>query len=400
MINIQGEYDPQFAPVAEAFECIFHKNAEVGASIGVYFRGKPVVDLWGGMADPDLQRPWERRTVTPIASTGKSLAAVCALMLVERGQLDLDAPVADYWPEFAAAGKDRILVRWLLAHRSGVAALDRPISNDDAMALTPVLKAIEVQKPWWEPGTRHGYHGMTFGFLVSGLIQHITGLTVGQFFAQEVARPLQLDLYIGLDQSEWDRVAHMIGPSQSEAIRSMINPAWFRFWLALLNPRSVSYHAIIGGTSVSFNDQDELRRYDVEDASAGVLGNGISLARLYAALIGNVDGIRLIGPDLIDQARRPESSGTDEVLRFRSDWGLGFMLPGGTMWPDIGVPGLFGHTGASGSLAFADPENELAFGFTPSRWSEFSGWLKAPKYRFESLMATAYRSIGIPTRAG
>jgi CubicO group peptidase (beta-lactamase class C family) len=174
----------------------------------------------------------------------------------------------------------------------------------------------------------------------------------------------------------------------------MINPVWFRYALGVANRRSASYRAIFAGTSVSFDDAAELVRYDVEDASAGAVGNGPSLARMFAALIGEVDGRRLISAVLMNAARQRQASGRDVVLRVRTDLGLGFALPGGPMWPDVGVPGLFGHSGASGSLGFADPEHRLAFGYTPNLWAELSGWFSTP-FRFHALTEAVYDCAGV-----
>jgi CubicO group peptidase (beta-lactamase class C family) len=175
----------------------------------------------------------------------------------------------------------------------------------------------------------------------------------------------------------------------------MLNPIWLPYLLGVANRRSASYRATFGGTSVSFNDADELVRYEVEDASAGAVGDGPSLARMFAALIGEVDGRRLISAELMNAARQPQASGRDAVLRIRTNWGLGFLLPGGPMWPNVGVPGIFGHPGASGSLGFADPEHRLAFGYTPNLWAELSGSSRAPKFRFQTLTEAVYQCAGV-----
>jgi CubicO group peptidase (beta-lactamase class C family) len=392
---MQGHCESGFGRVADVFEAQLRSGRDVGASVGVCLDGKPVVNIWGGSADPGRSVPWAEHTITPIGSTGKALASTALLILVDRGLVGLDEPVASYWPAFGQNGKDEIPVRLVLSHRSGVAALEVPISNNQAAALDPVLRLIEQQRPWWRPGVQHGYHAVTYGFILSGLIRAVTGRTVGEFFADEVARPLGLDLYIGLPPESHDTVAPMIGPSQRQAIRSMLNPVWLRYLLGVANRRSASYRATFGGTSVSFDDHEELVRYEVEDASSGALGNGPSLARMFAALIGEVDGRRLISADLMNAARQPQASGYDVVLRMRTDWGLGFALPGGPMWPDVGVPGMFGHTGASGSLAFADPEHRLAFGYTPNLWAELSGSFAAPRFRFQALTEAVYESAGV-----
>jgi CubicO group peptidase (beta-lactamase class C family) len=393
--GVHGHCESGFGRVADVFATQLESGRDIGGSVGVYLDGKPVVDIWGGSADHDRGVPWTEHTVTPIGSTSKSLASTAVLILVDRGLLDLDEPVARYWPAFGQNGKEDIPVHLVLSHRSGLAALDVPISNDQAAALDPVLRLIEQQRPWWRPGTKHGYHAVTYGFIISGLVRAITGRTVGEFFADEVARPLDLDLYIGLPRERHGTVAPMIGPSQRQAIKSMLNPVWLPYVLGVANRRSASYRATFGGTSVSFNDADELIRYEVEDASAGAVGDGPSLVRMFAALIGEVDGRRLISAELINAARQPQASGRDAVLRIRTDWGLGFLLPWGPMWPNVGVPGIFGHPGASGSLGFADPEHRLAFGYTPNLWAELSGSFSAPKFRFQVLTEAVYQCAGV-----
>ena len=320
--GVQGHCENGFGRVADVFAAQLANGRDVGGSVGVYLNGKPVVKIWGGWADSGRGVPWAEHTITPIGSTGKALASTAVLILVDRGLVDLDEPMASYWPAFGQNGKDEIPVRLVLSHRSGVAALDEPISNDQSAALDPVLRLNEQQRPWWQPGAKHGYHAMTYGFILSGLVRAVTGHTVGEFFADEVARPLDLDLYIGLPRELYDTVAPMIGPSQQQGIRSMINPVWFRYALGVANRGSASYKATFGGTSVSFDDAGKkLVRYDVEDASAGALGNGPSLARMFAALIGEVDGRRLISADLINAARQQRASGRDVVLRVRTDSG-------------------------------------------------------------------------------
>lgn len=390
-----GHCEPGFGAVADVLAANLDAGRDVGASVGVYVDGCPVVDIWGGSADPSRSLPWRQRTITPIASTSKALATTALLILVDRGLVDLEAPVASYWPAFANHGKAEIPVHLVLSHRSGVAALDQAVSNDQAAALDPVLRMIEDQKPWWPPGTRHGYHAVTYGFILSGLIRAVTGSTVGRLFADEVAAPLGLDLHLGVKPDDHGRVAPMIGPTQRQALQAVVNPVWLGYALSLINKRSVAYRATFGGTSVSFDDSDELHRFDVEDASAGAVGSGPALARLFAALIGEVGGHRLISSELMNAARQPQASGRDAVLGLRTDWGLGYSLPGGPLWPDPGVRGLFGHTGGSGSLAFADPEHRLAFGYAPNLWAELSAPFRAPRFRFQALTDAVYRSIGV-----
>src|SRR5256885_15811028 len=207
--TIHGEVAAGFEPVREAFAANFARHGDIGAAVCVYRDGRPVVDLWGGVADPDAGRPWERDTLQLVYSATKGATATAAHLLAQRGELDLDAPVAEYWPEFAANGKARIPGRWLLSHRAGVAALDRPVPLADMLAWHPMAAALAAQRPLWTPRTAHGYHGRTFGWLVGEVIRRVSGRTPGRFFAEEIAGPLGLDFYMGLPSGERARVSRM-----------------------------------------------------------------------------------------------------------------------------------------------------------------------------------------------
>ena len=205
---VQGHVEEGWGKVADAFRANFEGNpGEVGAACCVYADGRPVVDLWGGLADREANRPWNKDTIVAVASTTKGATAICAHLLVQRGELDLDAPVVKYWPEFGAAGKEQIPVRWLLSHQVGLPVIDGPLTFEEACAWDPVIRALEAQKPEWEPGTEHVYHSMTFGFLVGEIVRRITGKSLGTFFADEVAAPLGLSAWIGLPEEQEGRVA-------------------------------------------------------------------------------------------------------------------------------------------------------------------------------------------------
>ncbi len=210
MTTINGEVAPGFEPVREAFAANFTQHGDIGAAVCVYRHGRPVVDLWGGVADVDTGRPWTRDTLQLVYSATKGATATAAHMLAERGMLDLDAPVAKYWPEFAANGKAGIPVRWLLSHQAGLIALDEPLSLAEALAWEPMTAALAAQRPLWNPGTAHGYHGRTWGWLVGEVIRRVSGRSPGRFFADEIARPLGLDFFIGLPASERGRVSRMV----------------------------------------------------------------------------------------------------------------------------------------------------------------------------------------------
>ena len=207
---VQGHVEEGWGKVADAFRANFEGSpGEVGAACCVYVDGRPVVDLWGGLADSEANRPWDKDTIVAVASTTKGATAICAHLLVQRGELDLDAPVVKYWPEFGAAGKEQIPVRWLLSHQAGLPVVDGPLTFEEACAWHPVIRALEAQKPEWQPGTEHVYHSMTFGFLVGELVRRITGKSLGTFFAEEVAAPLGLSAWIGLPEEQEGRVARI-----------------------------------------------------------------------------------------------------------------------------------------------------------------------------------------------
>ena len=210
MSDIQGDVGAGFEAVRDAFAENFDKHGDVGAAFTLYHRGQKVVDIWGGVADVATGRPWAEDSLQLVFSTTKGATAVCANLLVQRGELDLDAPVVNYWPEFGAAGKENIPVRWLLSHRSGLPVVDVSPTPEEVLAWDPIVKLLAEQAPVWEPGTAHGYHALTYGWLVGEVVRRISGKSLGTFFADEVAAPLGLDFWIGLPASQEPRVSPLI----------------------------------------------------------------------------------------------------------------------------------------------------------------------------------------------
>ncbi|MFG3211081.1 serine hydrolase domain-containing protein [Streptomyces tendae] len=364
MTTIHGEVAAGFELVREAFAANFSEHGDIGAAVCVYQYGRPVVDLWGGVADPETGRPWTRDTLQLVYSATKGATATAAHMLAERGALDLDAPVAKYWPEFAANGKADIPVRWLLSHQAGLVALDRPVPLNEALAWHPMTAALAAQRPQWTPGTAHGYHGRTWGWLVGEVIRRGSGQTPGRFFAEEIAAPLGLDFFIGLPARDRDRVSRMVYqrpavdltavPAESvpEELREQV-AAW-------RDPESFSNraYAVTDPASIDF-DSSEVQAAELP-ASNGI-STAHGLARMYAALIGEVDGVRLLTSETLASATKEQASGKDQVMLIPSRFSSGYMLPTETN-PMIG-PNSFGHTGRGGSLGFADPEQGIAFGY-------------------------------------
>jgi CubicO group peptidase (beta-lactamase class C family) len=365
---VDGEVTPGFERVREAFGGNFEHGGDVGAALCVYQHGRKVVDVRGGLADSAAGRPWARDTLQLVYSATKAATATCAHLLAQRGELDLDQPVARYWPEFAAAGKADIPVRWLLSHRAGLPVIDHPIPLADLLAWDPMTAALAAQRPVWVPGTAHGYHGRTYGWLVGEVIRRVSGRSVGTFFAEEIAGPAGLDFFIGLPAAERGRVSQMViddppGPETIASIPIEQVPEQFRPLLAAAtDPDSLMNRAF--GLSVPDIDFNSPEAQAAEIPSSNGICTADGLARLYAGLIGEVDGVRILDPATTAAAAAEQAAGTDQVLLVPTRFASGFMLP--TNESPLGGPASFGHPGRGGSLGFADPETGIAFGYVVS----------------------------------
>ena len=358
-VKIEGTCDPRFSRVREVFADSFAHGIEVGAAVAATLDGKPIIDLWGGYADKAKTRPWTRDTLVNVYSTTKGLAAICAHRLVDQGKLDLDAPVAKYWPEFAQAGKDKIPVNFLLSHRAGLPAVRKQLPMDAYFNWNVMCSALAAQEPWWEPGTRHGYHAITFGHLIGEVIRRITGKTPGTYLRDEIARPLNLDMHIGVDASFDARIAELIGappppPDKPDPLAEMARDPESVTFKAIANPRPVVDPALVNSR--------EWRGAEVPAANGHATAR--SLAALYGALArdGKANGYQVLTPESIKRAHTEQANGPDLVLGVVTRWGLGFALnqAGAPIGPN---PRTFGHPGAGGSLGFADPDARLGFGY-------------------------------------
>ncbi|WP_116041215.1 serine hydrolase domain-containing protein [Amycolatopsis palatopharyngis] len=383
-----GSAEEAFAGVAEAFRENFAVGAEVGAAVCVYHRGKSVVDLWGGYADAARTDPWRPNTLAVLASPTKALVTGAALMLVDRGVLELDTPIAEYWPEFAAEGKSKINLRMVLAQRSGVVCLDHdPITYEYLVEHVPIANALAAAKPEWEPDTAHGYHATTFGHLVSELVLRTTGRTVGQFIAREIAEPLGLDCYIGLPDPESAHLATML-ESKAEELMAGAEPGdELAMLVALGDPSSLTFRAALGSMALTGAADPK-----VENPSYDGLSSAQSLARFYAALIGEVDGFRMLTPETVDELRKPHSSGICKVTLLPRSWGLGFNLPNGPVFPpSVGLDSAFGLAGANGNFTFADPEHELGFAYVQNSGARGIGHIEDRARRLTEAVYSALR---------
>ncbi|MFG2744530.1 MULTISPECIES: serine hydrolase domain-containing protein [Streptomyces] len=362
-MDVNGTVAEGFEPVRDAFVRNFETLGERGAAIAVYRDGRKVVDLWAGTKDVDGTEPWQRGTAQVVRSATKGVAAAVLLALWQRGRLDLDAPVAEYWPEFKARGKERVLVRQVLNHRAGLPVLDRPLTPQESLDPLRGPEAVAAQAPVWEPGTEHGYHALTYGWMLDGIVRRVTGKGTGEWIADEIAGPLGAELWLGLPAAEEaagraGRVGRVEAPEPASGAVLKARPKR-SVTDAYTDPDSLTRRAFAAITP--FPDQND----PAYRASALPATNGIAtadgLARVYAALIGEVDGVRLLDAATVERARAEESSGPDRVLVVNTRFGLGYMLHG-TASPLLG-PGSFGHPGRGGALGFADPEAGIALGY-------------------------------------
>ncbi|CAM5403451.1 serine hydrolase domain-containing protein [Streptomyces griseorubiginosus] len=360
-MDVNGTVAESFEPVRVAFARNFEALGDRGAALAVYRHGRKVVDLWAGTKDVDGTGPWQHGTAQVVRSATKGVAAAVLLLLRQRGELDLDAPVAEYWPEFKARGKERVLVRHVLDHRAGLPVIDRPLTPEEALDPQRGPEAVAAQAPVWEPGTDHGYHALTYGWMLDELVRRVTGIGAGEWIAREISGPLGAEFWLGLPQAEEaagraGRVGRVEAPEPTGALRARPRRSVTE---AYQDPDSLTRRAFAAITP--FPDQNE----PAYRASALPATNGIAtadgLARIYAALIGEVDGVRLFDPATVELARAEESSGPDRVLVVNTRFGLGYMLHGSAS-PFLG-PGSFGHPGRGGSLGFADPETGIALGY-------------------------------------
>jgi CubicO group peptidase (beta-lactamase class C family) len=383
---VAGEYDDRFAPVVEEFVRNFDEREEVGASLCVTLDGATVVDVWGGVADPKTGRAWERDTVSIVHSCTKGATALCAHVLAAQGKLDLEAPVAEYWPEFARAGKETATVRMMLDHSVGVPVLRGELAPGELYDWDRMVSRLEAEEPFWEPGTRHGYHMINFGWTVGELVRRASGRSLGTFFREAVAEPLGVDFWIGLPEELEGRVAPVI-----PTLRQKGDPLT-SFELAVVSDRaSVSALAIANVAGMNPNSR---AAHAAEIGGGGGITNGRGLAGMYTPLA--LGGGDLVDRDGLDRMRRVSSAvNRDATLCIGTRFAMGFMVSmDNRSRPDADSVILgehaFGHVGAGGSIGFADPSCGLAVGYSMNRMGK--GILL--NERGQSLVDATYRALG------
>jgi CubicO group peptidase (beta-lactamase class C family) len=378
---IDGYHDDRFAAVADAFAGNFAAHGEVGAAVCVAVDGRVVVDLWGGYADAGRTRRWQPDSLVNAFSVGKAFTAVCLHRLVGMGMLDVDDAVCRYWPEFAAEEKQDVTIRQLLSHRAGLPAVRRRLAPRAMLDWQAMTAALASQQPWWTPGSGHGYHCNTFGYLAGEVVRRVSGRSLGSVLREDVAGPLSADVHIGLAQREDHRVVEFLwpGPPPAEAEPDLSGDQLMEFntyW----NPSGLSGAGVINTRA--------WRAAEIPSTNCHASARGVT--RVYQALAagGAVDGIRVVDATALADAVTENAAGEDRILHRPSRFGLGFQLT--QVERPLGPgPSGFGHFGAGGSLGFCDPDAGVAFGYVMNqmgpRWQN-------PRNR--ALIDAVYSSLG------
>lgn len=361
-MEISGKVDPRFEAVRAAFHENFSRRGELGAALAVVVDGRTVVDLWGGIVDRISGRCWDGDTLVPIFSCTKGATALCAHVLVSRNRLDLDAPVARYWPEFGAAGKGRLPVRMLLNHQAGLPAVMEPLPAEALYDWGCMTAALAAQAPLWPPGSLHGYHAMTFGWLVGEVVRRVTGKSLGTFFRETVAQPLGIDVWIGLPAQLEPRVATV----RMVPLQAGVTP----LMRAMLDRKSIVSKAFLNPVGLMMPGHVNTRAFHAAELpAASAVASARGLAGMYAPLAcaGGRVGVEVVSTDVLQVLARVESAGDDRILLLPTRFTSGFMKSMDNRPADSLILGpnaeAFGHAGAGGSIGMADPVARVAIGY-------------------------------------
>lgn len=406
--EVAGFCDPRFQRVADEFVQNFQERGEVGASVCVTLEGETVVDLWGGSAAPAAGTPWKENTLCMVWSSTKGATSLCAHILASRGELDLDAPVARYWPEFAQAGKEAIPVKMLLNHQAGVPGVREPLPDGAFFDWDYMVSMLAKQEPFWRPGSMHGYHALTFGWLVGEVVRRVSGKSLGTFFREEVAEPLGLDFWIGLPEEHENRVSLII-PADPPSAEGPIPPFYAA---AMTDPTSMQMTVLFNTGGYMIPGPDGVMGFNLRAARAAEIGaasgmtNARGLAGMYAPLAngGSLNGISLVSCDTIARmAAVSSASGLDATLLAPTRFALGYAKsvdnrrePSCTVDDSLILSEeAFGHPGSGGSIGFADPAIAMSFGYAMNRMGGGLGL----NSRGQSLVDAVYQSLGYTSNA-
>lgn len=354
MAEVHGTCEPRFESVRTTLAGQLDRGEDVGASVAVFVHGEPVVDIWGGWADAEQTRPWERDTITNVWSTTKTMTFLCALMLHDSGELDFNAPVAKYWPEFAQAGKEKVLVRHVMGHTAGLSGWEEPMATEDLANWELCTSHLAAQAPWWEPGTASGYHAITQGFLIGEIVRRITGETIGTWFAREVAKPLEADFFIGLPENEDHRVSNVIPPPPLDiaALEGVVSELMIK---TFTNPPQ----------DASMAHNEWWRRAEIPAANGQ--GNARSVAAIQSIIAGKgqARGVRLLSAGGTDPIFEVQAEGIDKVLGMPQRIGMGYGLSNPPEMP-LGPRACY-WGGYGGSLIIMDLDYEFTVCYVMNR---------------------------------
>jgi CubicO group peptidase (beta-lactamase class C family) len=395
--KLEGACDARFLGVAREFERNFTERGEVGASLCATLEGRTVIDLWGGSADPARNVPWERDTVSIVFSCTKGAVAICAHVLASRGLLDLEAPVAEYWPEFAREGKERATVRMMLDHSVGLPAFKTPVRHGGCTDWNYMVELLAAEAPFWEPGIRNGYHMLNFGWTVGELVRRVSGKSLGAFFRDEVAGPLGVDFWIGTPESVEPRIApmRMFMPSPGDSMSEFMQTV-------LSDPQSISGLSLLNGGGFDPNSRE---CHAAEIGGGGGISNARGLAGIYAPLAcgGSLGKVKLVDRESLNRMGQVSmATNRDATLLIPTRFALGFMKSmdnrrraRGDKDSVVLSNAAFGHVGAGGSIGFADPIEALSFGYSMNQMG--ASILLNP--RGQSLVDATYRTLGYASDA-
>lgn len=379
MAEIKGKYDEKFARVAETLSQSLDCGDDIGASAAVFIDGEPVVDIWGGYVDATFTRDWGRDTIACCHSTTKTMTTIAALVAAERGAFDLDARVAEYWPEFGQNGKGNVLVRHLLGHSSGIAGWEKKVTWDDVYDLDYSVGLLEKQAPWWEPGTASGYHGITIGHLVSGLLKRTTGKWLGEYFREEVTKPLDADFHIGTAPGHDHRVAPFV--------RAIADPP---------EPSNSIADRVVGKPPLTPENSSSIAWRRAEVGGANGHGNARAIATVHSILLNDeVKGVRLLSKSTRERILETQTDGTDLLLGFPVRWGMGFALESDLLIDNPRKNRVAFWGGNGGSLGFVDFDERMAVSFVMNRW--IAGPYES--IRRKRILKAAYDSLDARSRA-
>lgn len=360
--RINGTCSERFKPVEDAFHHNFTQGMEVGASLTVIHEGEIVLDLWGGYADSAHTRGWERDTLVNVFSTTKMITALCVLLLADRGQIDLDAPLVKYWPEFASHGKDKILIRHVLSHTAGVPGFTPRVTFEDLYDWEKIVRILEAENPWWKPGRKLGYHTLTYGFLLGEIVRRVTGKTLGQYLCEELAAPLGIDFFIGLPEEVEHRVAEVV-PEQRK-----LSPIFLALIkLAFPTAMKIAVNPVLEGAKF-----DSRLCHAAEIPAGNGIGNARSVAQLGSILAngGSYNGRQVLSRGMVERAVQEQVRGRDAIAFGRpSAWGLGVMLHNKDL---LLGPRSFYTSGLGGSVCVMDLERNVTLAYVMNKMAELS----------------------------